>query len=62
MLRFALVLLPMGVLTLSCGVTGATPAPASKAGILFQDDFSDTGSGWDQTSLVTGLTDYVDGV
>jgi hypothetical protein len=60
--RSALGLLLMGVLTLSCGVTGATPAPASEAGILFQDDFSDTGSGWDQSSLDTGLTGYVDGV
>jgi hypothetical protein len=62
MYRYALVLLLVGAFTLSCGVTGATPAPASETGILFQDDFSDPGSGWDQVSFGTGVTDYADGV
>ncbi len=40
--------------------TTSTPAP--KAKILFQDDFSDTGSGWDRVKDDNGsLTDYVDG-
>ncbi len=36
-----------------------TPIPASPHGeILFQDDFSDTASGWDRKSASTGGTDY----
>jgi len=62
MYRYGLVLLLVGAFTLSCAVTGATPAPAGEAGILFQDDFSDSGSGWDQVSFETGVTDYADGV
>ena len=62
MYRYALVLLLVGAFTLSCAVTGATPAPAGETGVLFQDDFSDPGSGWDQVSFETGLTDYADGV
>ena len=62
MYRYALVLLLVGAFTLSCAVTGATPAPAGETGVLFQDDFSDPGSGWDQATFETGLTDYADGV
>jgi len=35
-------------------------APAAK--VLFQDDFSDTGSGWDRVNATDGVTDYADGV
>ncbi|MBC8506576.1 MAG: hypothetical protein ISR58_13325 [Anaerolineales bacterium] len=31
------------------------------ANVLFQDDFSDTSSGWDQVSVTEGITDYKDG-
>jgi hypothetical protein len=62
MYRYALVLLLVGAFTLSCAVTGATPAPAGETGVLFQDDFSDPGSGWDQVTFETGVTDYADGV
>jgi hypothetical protein len=62
MVRFALVLLLLSAWTLSCAVTGGSPAPSTGTGILFQDDFSDHGSGWDQASFETGVTDYEDGV
>jgi hypothetical protein len=29
--------------------------------VLYQDDFSDTGSGWDRTTTDSGTTDYQDG-
>jgi hypothetical protein len=37
---------------------GATPAENDA---LFQDDFSDTGSGWDHSTTDTGSSDYQDG-
>ncbi len=30
-------------------------------GVLFQDDFSDTSSGWDQVNMEEGITDYENG-
>ncbi len=40
----------------------ATPPDEVTSGaILFQDDFSDTGSGWDRYSDSTTVTDYQDG-
>jgi hypothetical protein len=36
----------------------ATEPPS---GVLFQDDFSDTSSGWDKVSVDDGVTDYADG-
>jgi len=45
---------------LACGLVSETePAPE---GILFQDDFSDTSSGWDRVDVEEGITDYDDGV
>jgi hypothetical protein len=32
-----------------------------QGGVLFQDDFSDTSSGWDRNSSEQGATDYIDG-
>ena len=40
------------------------PAPAAEApasNILFQDDFSDTNSGWDRSDWDSGITDYNSG-
>jgi hypothetical protein len=41
------------------GSTGGETKPASD--VLFQDDFSNTSSGWDKYTDATGSTDYVDG-
>lgn len=34
----------------------------SSPNVLFQDDFSDSGSGWDRVDVADGVTDYADGV
>jgi hypothetical protein len=43
----------------SDGETESAPPPV---GVLFQDDFSDTSSGWDRVDVPEGVTDYEDGV
>jgi hypothetical protein len=56
-------------LTLTLAVLACTIPGGSDEGsdtplspdILFQDDFSDPSSGWDQVSVMEGETDYVDG-
>ena len=54
LLAFVLVL---GLAILACG--GTTPTTPSDPNILFQDDFSSTGSGWDQIQEEgAGMTDY----
>lgn len=35
--------------------------PEQPSNVLFQDDFSDPSSGWDQISAEDGITDYIDG-
>jgi hypothetical protein len=45
---------------LACG--SSTPSEPLPADVLFQDDFSDTSSGWDRVNVDDGVTDYVDGV
>jgi len=45
---------------LACG--SSTPAEPLPADVLFQDDFSDTSSGWDRVNVDDGVTDYADGV
>ena len=45
--------------TLSGGSDGGNTA--GNANILFEDDFSDTGSGWDRYEDPEGYTDYADG-
>lgn len=64
------VLIVLGLLLSACGgalvtqaPTEATQAPQPTAGpaVLLQDDFSNSGSGWDRTSAAEGSTDYQDG-
>ena len=48
----------LAVASFSCSLAGgATPDP----NILFQDDFSDTSSGWDRVNNSDSVTDYADG-
>jgi hypothetical protein len=49
----------MVLAALAC--SSGTEAEALPAGVLFQDDFSDTSSGWDRVNVDEGVTDYVDG-
>lgn len=62
MSRFALVLVLASALTLGCSLTSGTATSGSDTSILFQDDFSDSASGWDKLSSDTAVTDYVDGI
>lgn len=39
-----------------------TEAPDLSSNVLFQDDFSNSSSGWDRVDEAGGLTDYADGV
>jgi hypothetical protein len=58
-----LVVLVMAVLllaSLACG--SSTPGEPLPEGVLFQDDFSDTSSGWDRITADEGITDYENGV
>lgn len=58
---YILLMIAMLVLAaLACG--SDTPSEPLPAGVLFQDDFSDTSSGWDRVDVDDGITDYVDGV
>ncbi len=51
MKRVFLAVVALALATLACGVS------TKEAGVLFQDDFSDTGSGWPNDEM----TGYVDG-
>jgi hypothetical protein len=65
-LRVLFFLLAIFLPTLACsslpiGDAGGAD-PALPANVLFQDDFSDTSSGWDRVNQPEGITDYNDGV
>lgn len=62
MLKPALSMLLCSLLITSCSLGGGASAPAAPPGVLFQDDFSDTGSGWDRQDTDVAVTDYADGV
>jgi hypothetical protein len=63
------VLLVLGLVTLACSMGGGGGAgsggentdPGTDANVLLQDDFSDTGSGWDRSDADEAVTDYADG-
>jgi hypothetical protein len=50
--------------SLACQATtgGGGTATDQPSNLLFQDDFSDTSSGWDRVTADTGVTDYAEGV
>ena len=53
----------IGVLVLTALACGSsTPSESLPEGVLFQDDFSDTSSGWDRVNVSEGITDYEDGI
>ena len=56
MSRFALILVLATALALGCSLTSADTSS------LFQDDFSDNGSGWDKMSTDAAVTNYESGV
>lgn len=48
------------LVTISCNVFTQLDSKTPNSKILFQDDFSDTSSGWDRNSWANGATDYKD--
>jgi ABC-type glycerol-3-phosphate transport system substrate-binding protein len=58
--RFLAFVLVLVLAILACG--GPTTTDPSDPNVLFQDDFSNTGSGWDQIQVEgEGMTDYENG-
>lgn len=61
---FATLAVPVLVATLACsagGGGGGGEPVVEDSGALFSDDFSDSGSGWDQVQADEGVTDYENG-
>ena len=55
-----LVVAILGLAVMACSM--GNQAEAVTNDIIFQDDFSDSSSGWDRVNLPEGITDYADGV
>ncbi len=63
-LRLLAVIAILSLAMLSCSLTDSgneAPAAELPPDVLFQDDFSNTSSGWDQVEVEEGITNYVDG-
>ena len=50
------------VCSLACSITNYYNSPEIPQEILFQDDFSDSSSGWDHININDIVTDYQDGI
>lgn len=64
-LRVLILMLAIALLSVACSslpLGGDVADPALPDNVLFQDDFSDTSSGWDRVNQPEGITDYNDGV
>ncbi len=60
--RLLLIALALILASLACSFAfGDTPEPTSDSTVLFQDDFSNSSSGWDRVNEDQGVTDYADG-
>ncbi|MBE9524142.1 MAG: hypothetical protein IMY76_03520 [Chloroflexi bacterium] len=55
------ILVALLMATLACSVLETDITPELPQSLLFQDDFSDTSSGWDQVDTTEGSTDYENG-
>lgn len=62
--RSGIILTLLATLALACAIfpLGTEEEVQPENSVLFQDDFSDPLSGWDQVEVSDGVTDYVDGV
>jgi hypothetical protein len=60
--KFLLILSILGLAVLACSLTGDNNVSELPGDVLFQDDFSDTSSGWDRVNETEGITDYQNGV
>jgi len=61
MVIIALILLSSIACAALSGIGSSTNEPALSPNVLFQDDFSDSSSGWDQVNVTEGITDYQNG-
>jgi len=66
-LKLTAVIIPLMMTMLACSLFGGEDSSPSDpvslpSDVLFQDDFSDPSSGWDQVNEDDGSTDYVNGV
>jgi len=64
-LYFLAILSALALAILACGLEdggGSSSGEQSPADVLFQDDFSDPSSGWDQYEGAEGITGYANGV
>jgi hypothetical protein len=59
-IKIAFLILPITFAMLACRISLPWQDQSSGA-ILFQDDFSDPSSGWNQVTAANGETDYADG-
>lgn len=55
-----LVVAILGMAVMACSIGNQAEAVTNDT--IFQDDFSDSSSGWDRVNLPEGITDYADGV
>lgn len=60
-MSFVLLAASLACSLFSASAPAVPAAPAASQNILFQDDFSNTSSGWDQASGDNGSTDYNNG-
>jgi hypothetical protein len=60
--KLYLILMISALLIAALACSSGTETELLPAGVLFQDDFSDTSSGWDRVDVDEGVTDYADGV
>jgi len=60
-LYFGSIIAALLIATLACSVFSSEDTPELPSNLLFQDDFSDTTSGWDQVTESDGTTDYENG-
>jgi len=52
----------LSMLACQAASPGDSQEPTQPDGMLFQDDFADSNSGWDQVTASDGVTDYADGI
>jgi hypothetical protein len=60
--RFLLIVVVLAVASMACSLLSGSSQPTPQASdVLFADDFSNTGSGWDSLRNDDGITDYENG-
>lgn len=60
--RFITILIILVLFSLACSLGSSGEETVQPSNVLFEDDFSDTSSGWDRVDEPEQTTDYADGV